>query len=109
MISKVHRFERTQYPKRFRARVNNKKIEGTVKDISESGVALEVPPDSLVDIQNDLFTELQIEGLGSLSGRVARSYEDGFAVAFGDHGEEKKKIIQDEIDKFRKKVGKRRV
>ena len=109
MISKVHRSERIQYPKRIRARVNNKDIEGTVKDLSESGVALEVPPDSLVDIQNDLFTELQIEGLGGLSGRVARSYENGFAIAFGDHGAKKQKQIQDEIDKFRKIVGKRKV
>ncbi len=109
MVSKVRRFERTQYPKRFRARVNNKDIEGVVKDISESGVALEVPPDSLVNIQNDLFAELQIEGLGDISGRVARSYEDGFAVAFSDHGEEKQKEIQDEIEKFHKTVGKRRI
>lgn len=107
MVGKVQRQERYPLKRRYKANVNEKKIEGEIEDISASGVALKVPPDSLFNIENDQFIELQIENIGNVSGRVARTYENGFAIAFEPDQKETDKITA-EIEKFRKATARRR-
>ncbi len=107
MVGKVRRQNRYPLKNRYKVKVNEKKIEGEIKDISASGVALEVQPDSLLDIQNDQFTELHIENIGNISGRVARIYENGFAIAF-EPGQKETEKITDEIKKFRKVTARRK-
>ncbi len=107
MVSKVQRRERTNFPKRYKIKLDKSKFEGEVENISASGIAVKAPPDSLFKIENDQFAELQIESIGIVSGRIARTYENGFAIAF-DANEEQKGKIADEIEKFRRATARRK-
>ncbi|MEE8393653.1 MAG: PilZ domain-containing protein [Rhodospirillales bacterium] len=107
MVDKVQRQARYPLKRRYKAKVNKRKIEGEIEDISASGVAVRAPPDSLFNIENDQFIELQIENIGNISGRVARIYENGFAIAF-EPGQKETEKITDEIKKFRKVTARRK-
>ncbi len=107
MVSKIERQKRSYFPKRYKIKLGKNDFEGEVDNISASGVAVKYQPDSLFNIENDQFAELQIESIGNVSGRVARTYENGFAVAF-DIDEKQKDKIAAEIEKFRKATARRR-
>ena len=69
---------RIRYRRPTRAKAAKVEVEAELLDISGSGAALR----STVLLDNDTFVELHIEGVGDLKGRVARSYDGGFAVKF---------------------------
>ncbi len=54
--------------------------EGTVQDVSLSGVAVSIS----AAVENGQFVEMHIEGLGAVRGNVARVYEGGAAIQFED-------------------------
>jgi len=82
------RDDRYAYPKRAKARTGDREAEGRVKDISVSGVALLIQ----TSVENGQFVELHIEGVGQVSGHVARVYEDGLAVQFDADAEKRRRI-----------------
>ena len=62
--------------------------EGTVNDVSLSGVALNIA----TDVANGHFVEMHIEGLGSITGNVARTYKGGAAVHFDEDEETRRRV-----------------
>ena len=58
---------------------------GVVDNVSTSGAAISLGEAS-VRIDNGMFVDMHVEGLGQIKGSVARTYEGGFAVQFdADH------------------------
>ena len=76
---------------RFRSRAKARVVsaghthDATLKDVSVGGAALSGP----VNLDNDLFVQLHIEGLGRVPAHVVRSFHDGLAVKFHVDEEEK--------------------
>ena len=61
-------------------------VEVTVRDISASGVALNVE----TPYENGAFVQVHIEGMGKIRGNVIRAYEGGVAVRFQNRQDESK-------------------
>ena len=76
---------RIPYRRPTRAKTAAREVEAEVLDISRSGAALQ----SSVVLDNNAFVELHIEGVGDMEGRVARSYDGGFAVKFEDSADQR--------------------
>ncbi len=74
---------RMRYRRPTRAKAADIKIKAESLDISGGGAALQ----SSVVLDNNTFVQLHIEGIGDLKGRVARSYDGGFAVKFEANAE----------------------
>ena len=63
-------------------------VEGTVNDVSLSGVALNIS----TNVANGQFVEMHIEGVGSVTGNVARTYQGGAAVHFDEDEETRRRV-----------------
>jgi len=87
----LRRHPRVTITKRVSARDNVQAIDGTLKDISASGAAINVA----ADFEDDFPVELEIEDMGQFSGRVARSFEDGLAVNFDLDEDDERRLISD--------------
>ncbi len=74
--------ERYELKKSVRAETGGREVEGHVRDISASGVALNID----LNLNNDDFVQLHINNVGDVQGRVTRTFEGGFAVEFDDGG-----------------------
>ena len=79
---------RIPYRRPTRAKAAKVEVEAELLDISGSGAALQ----SSVVLDNDTFVELHIEGVGNMEGRVARSYDGGFAVKFEVGAEQRQRL-----------------
>ena len=79
---------RIPYRRPTRAKAAAVEVEAEVLDISRSGAALQ----STVVLDNNTFVELHIEGVGHMEGRVARSYDGGFAVQFEASPEQRARL-----------------
>ncbi|MDP6572239.1 MAG: PilZ domain-containing protein [Rhodospirillales bacterium] len=79
---------RVRYRRPMRAKAAKVEVEAELLDISGSGAALQ----SNVLLDNNTFVELHIEGVGNMEGRVARSYEGGFAVKFEVSAEQRGRL-----------------
>ncbi|MDP6787940.1 MAG: PilZ domain-containing protein [Rhodospirillales bacterium] len=73
---------------RVRARVGGEEHEGRLKNVSGGGALIDMPE----PLENDLFVELHLEGLGRLPGRVVRGRENEIAVKFTVDEDEEKRI-----------------
>lgn len=88
--------ERRRHPrltisKQVRAVAGEELREGVTLDISASGAAFELE----ADFDEDDHVELDIEDLSPLTGTVARSYDEGFAVEFDlDEGDEDRLVAE---------------
>ncbi len=85
------RHPRVTITKRVSARDNVQAFDGTLKDISASGAAIEVA----AEFKDDFPVDLEIEDMGRYSGRVARSFEDGLAVNFDLDEEDEARLISE--------------
>jgi hypothetical protein len=65
------------------------RMEGTVRDVSLSGVAVSMGASV---VENGQFVNMHIEGMGSITGSVARVYEGGAAIAFEDDEDVRKRV-----------------
>ncbi len=68
------------------------KHQGRVKDISASGASIQTE----ADLDEDELVDLEIEDMEELSGKVARSLDDGYAVEFDLDGDDAEYLL-DEI------------
>lgn len=74
------RHERVSYRKRVEITTDTgNRIEAESRDVSMSGMALSL---NAPVIENGQFVELHTEGLGNMTGKVARTYDGGAAVQF---------------------------
>ena len=83
------RHRRVSVSKFVQARTESRQYQGSVTDISAGGAALSV--DAVVEDESQV--ELDIEDLSPLSGIVARSYDDGFAVEFDLDEDEEDRLL----------------
>ena len=102
-IGDRRRLPRYQLEERVRVRVRSGEVEheheGRLKDVSGGGALLDLG----VPLENDVFVELHVEGLGRLPGRVVRGRENEIAVKF-TIGEEEEERIARKIEKINIKV-----
>ncbi len=93
--SQNERRRHTRHPisKPIRTRAKTREHTGKTKDISGSGVAIE--PNAKMDHGGPV--EVDIEDVGTFSGRVSRSSEeeDVYAVTFDFDKDEQKRLIAD--------------
>ena len=68
------------------------KHQGRVRDISASGASIQTE----ADLDADELVDLEIEDMEELSGKVARSLDDGYAVEF-DLDDDDAEYLLDEI------------
>ena len=85
------RHRRVRVSKSFQAKTESRRYQGSVKDISAGGAALSVD----AEVEDEVQVELDIEDLSPLSGIVARSYDDGFAVEFDLDEEEEDRLLSE--------------
>lgn len=90
------RDNRYSYDKPIRIQTGESEFEqrlalGTVRDVSMSGVAVSI--DAAL-VENGQFVSMHIEGLGSVTGSVARVYEGGAAIAFDDDEDVRKRVAE---------------
>ena len=83
------RHPRIAVSKSVRATKDVKEYEGEIKDISASGAALVVD----AELDDEDLVALDIENMSQLSGRVARLFDDGFAVEFDMDDEEEDRLL----------------
>ena len=100
-IGDRRRLPRYQLEERVRVRSGEveHEHEGRLKDVSGGGALLDLG----VPLENDVFVELHVEGLGRLPGRVVRGRENEIAVKF-TIGEEEEERIARKIEKINIKV-----
>lgn len=98
-VAQRRRYPRTEISRPFRAAIpdSDTELKGRTRDVSASGAALV----SELNVPNDTFVELHMEGVGDVSARVVRSFEGGFAVAF-ELDDEERAALEAAIEKFRK-------
>jgi|GEM_PF-1502247 len=77
----VARPTRHPYHRPAQGRYGDRAFEGSVENVSATGAAITLG-DTGVTVDNGMFVDMHVEGLGHLSGRVARTYDGGFAVQF---------------------------
>lgn len=83
---------RHKIKKSVRASGNGVERDGHVRDISGSGAALEI--ESAWD--DDDVLDLDIDDIGEMSGKVARSFEEGIGVRFVDiNDDEEDDLVED--------------
>jgi len=76
------RAERHEFKRKVELRIGDgTRIEAESEDISFSGMALSMNAPA---IDNGAFVELHAEGLGTVSAKIARTYEGGAAVQFSE-------------------------
>lgn len=85
------RHPRITISKFVRTRDNVEAFDGTLKDISASGAAIDVD----AKFEENFPVDLEIEDMGRFTGRVARSFDDGLAVHFELDEEEQKRLISE--------------
>lgn len=86
------RHQRHEISKPVRARVGGQQGEGTTRDISAGGAALDID----IDVKVDDLLELDIDDVGFMEGQMSRSLDDGFAVRFVDlNDEEEEQLLAD--------------
>ena len=95
--------ERFDVRKKVSAIVEGTQHEVLVVDISESGAAVQLAGP---EITNDMFVALHLEGSEHIAGRVVRNFEGGFALEF-ETDEAHQAHIREEVEKFKKFVGRR--
>ena len=83
------RHRRVSVSKSVQAKTDSRNIEGSVTDISAGGAALCVD----AEVEDESPVELDIEDMSPVSGTVARSYDDGFAVEFDLDEEEEDRLL----------------
>jgi hypothetical protein len=89
-IGDKRRHPRYSFKGRVQARVGEVEHEGRLKDVSGGGALL----DDIKPLENDLFVELHLEGLGRLPGRVVRGRENEVAVKFMVDEDEEMRIAK---------------
>jgi hypothetical protein len=77
----VARPNRYPYHRPAQGRYGGQAFEGAVENVSATGAAIALG-EAGVMVDNGTFVDMHVEGLGHLSGRVARTYDGGFAVQF---------------------------
>tara|TARA_R110001592_G_scaffold106775_1_gene299368 strand:+ start:9091 stop:9411 length:321 start_codon:yes stop_codon:yes gene_type:complete len=77
----VARPTRHPYHQPAHGRYGNRAFHGSVENVSATGAAIALG-EAGVTVDNGTFVDMHVEGLGHLSGRVARTYDGGFAVQF---------------------------
>ena len=83
------RYPRVAISKSLRARADSYEAEGSLIDISAGGAAVGLADDLDFDALDNLEVELDIEDMTPVDGRIARSFDEGFAVVFDlDQAEE---------------------
>jgi hypothetical protein len=86
------RLPRHQIKTPVRASGKGVERDGHVRDISGSGAALEI--ESAWD--DDDVLDLDIDDIGEMSGKVARSFEEGIGVRFVDiNDDEEDDLVED--------------
>ncbi len=86
------RHRRTAVTRPVRAKSGSREHLGATKDISVGGAALELDG----KLEDEDLVELDIENMSPVSGRVARWFDDGFAIEF-DIGEDEEARLLAEI------------
>ncbi|MEQ9575093.1 MAG: PilZ domain-containing protein, partial [Rhodospirillales bacterium] len=81
----VTRPTRYPYHRPAQGRYGDRAFEGSVENVSATGAAIALG-EAGVAVDNGMFVDMHVEGLGHLSGRVARTYDGGFAVQFDADG-----------------------
>lgn len=81
----VARPTRHPYHQPAHGRYGNRAFHGSVENVSATGAAIALG-EAGVTVDNGTFVDMHVEGLGHLSGRVARTYDGGFAVKFDADG-----------------------
>ena len=83
---------RHKIKKPVRASGNGIERDGHVRDISGTGAALEIES----AWGDDDLLDLDIDDIGEMSGRVARSFEEGIGVRFVDiNDDEEDELVED--------------
>lgn len=77
----VARPTRHPYHQPAHGRYGNRVFHGSVENVSATGAAITLG-EAGVMVDNGTFVDMHVVGLGHLSGRVARTYDGGFAVQF---------------------------
>ncbi len=90
------RHPRVAISKSLRARAANYEGAGSLIDISAGGAAVDLADDVDFDPSDDIEVELNIEDITPVSGRIARSFEEGFAVTF-DLDQEEEDLLLAEV------------
>ncbi len=91
---------RVAISKRVVCRSDLLSVDGLLTDISASGAAIETE----TEFDEDFSIDLDIDDLGSYSGQVTRSFDDGFAVCFDIDEDEQNGLIM-EIEKIHDAIG----
>ncbi|MAN80740.1 MAG: hypothetical protein CMM77_09500 [Rhodospirillaceae bacterium] len=81
----VDRSTRHPYHRPAQGRFGNRAFTGAVENVSDTGAAITLG-EAGITVDNGTFVDMHVEGLGHLSGRVARTYDGGFAVQFDEDG-----------------------
>ena len=92
--SEKRRHRRVAVSKSVQAKTESRQYDGSVRDISAGGAALNVE----AEVEHESEVELDIEDLGPLLGTVARLYDDGFAVEFDLDEEEEERLLTELTD-----------
>ena len=89
MTDDQRRHPRIAFKKSVQTRSKNARKKGSLKDISASGAAISVD----LDVKKDDMVQIDIEDMSPLSGRVARSFDDGIAVEFDLDEDEEERLL----------------
>ncbi|PIW30128.1 MAG: hypothetical protein COW30_03060 [Rhodospirillales bacterium CG15_BIG_FIL_POST_REV_8_21_14_020_66_15] len=81
----IARPTRYAYHKPAQGRFAGSTFTGKVENVSASGAAITLG-ETGVQVDNGMFVDMHVEGLGQIRGNVARTYEGGFAVQFDAEG-----------------------
>lgn len=81
----VARPTRYAYNKPARGNFAGRAFNGEVENMSRSGIAVTLG-DAGMAVDNGMFVDMHVEGLGHVAGNVARTYEGGFAMQFDADG-----------------------
>lgn len=77
----VVRPTRYAYHRPAQGRFGERPFHGKVENMSESGMAVTLG-EAGVTVDNGMFVDMHVEGLGHVAGNVARTYDGGFALQF---------------------------
>lgn len=83
--NQVARPSRYPYHRPAQGRFGSRRFTGAVDNVSATGAAITLG-EAGITVDNGTFVDMHVEGLGHLSGRVARTYDGGFAVQFDEDG-----------------------